>query len=109
MEIAPVSDGKGWFSHWISVERDVSERMNYIQAIEAQNTKLKDIAWMQSHIVRAPLARIMGFADLLKNDSTKKMDGIDLVTLLLSSATELDEVIRTIVKKTEQVENNTGK
>ena len=48
-------------------------------------------------------------SDLLKNDSTKKMDGIDLVTLLLSSATELDEVIRTIVKKTEQVENNTGK
>ncbi len=106
MDIAPVSDGKGWFSHWIAILRDVSERMNYIQAIEDQNIKLREIAWTQSHIVRAPLARIMGFIDLL-NEDTKggEMDKSDFITHIRSSAYELDEIIRTIVKKTEQVEN----
>ncbi len=109
MEIAPVSDGKGWFSHWITIQRDVSERVNYMKAIEQQNIKFRDIAWMQSHLVRAPLARIMGVLELLRFNSKEESENTDLITYLLSSATELDEIIRTIVKKTEQVENRNSK
>ncbi len=103
IEIAPVSDGKGWYTHWIAIERDISERMNYIKAIEKQNIKLRDIAWMQSHQVRAPLARIMGFIELLNNKGVE--DKSNLIKYMQSSANELDQIIRTIVKKTEQVEN----
>ncbi|MFX6036039.1 hypothetical protein ABTE74_21885, partial [Acinetobacter baumannii] len=34
-------------------------RSQYVNYIEAQNEKLRNIAWTQSHIVRAPLARIL--------------------------------------------------
>jgi hypothetical protein len=40
------------YTHWI--------------AIEKQNKKLKEIAWAQSHIVRAPLARMLGIVNLIK-------------------------------------------
>lgn len=80
--------------------KDVTERMNYIKAIEEQNKKLKEISWMQSHIIRAPLARIMGLVQIIKDskrDSAEKKKTLDY---LLSSAHELDKVIREITDKT---------
>jgi len=87
--------------------RDISERMNYIQAIEAQNTKLKEIAWIQSHMVRAPLARIMGLVNLLKSHSVEEISGNEILEHISNSTNELDNIIRTIVKKAEQIEKET--
>jgi PAS domain S-box-containing protein len=44
--------------------QDVTAREKYIRTIEAQNERLKEIAWTQSHIVRVPLANIMGLVEL---------------------------------------------
>ncbi|CAN5496383.1 hypothetical protein BH09BAC6_BH09BAC6_16180 [soil metagenome] len=56
---------------------------------------------MQSHVIRAPLARIMSLIPLINNteglpDATREM-----MTYLLQSAFELDEVIHNISRKTE--------
>ena len=83
--------------------KDVTERINYIKAIEEQNNKLKDIAWMQSHIVRTPLSRIMGLVDLMKNYSLPEAEHFELLVHLSTSANELDQIIRKIVKNTEMV------
>lgn len=83
--------------------KDITDRVNYIQAIEAQNSRLREIAWVQSHIVRAPLARIMGLIDLVKNYKDDYSEKMDLLEHILTSAHELDDVIREIVKKTELV------
>src|SRR5690606_14994683 len=42
----------------VVLANDITEKLYHIEAIEAQNKKLQEIAWMQSHMVRAPLARI---------------------------------------------------
>lgn len=71
--------------------------------IEEQNIKLKEIAWIQSHIVRAPLARLLGVVDLL---SYKKLEDKELKNLFVNlkvSGEELDSVIRDIVRKSEEV------
>ncbi|MEO6638224.1 MAG: response regulator, partial [Ginsengibacter sp.] len=49
----------------ITLANDITERVNYIGAIEKQNKILQEIAWIQSHVVRAPLAKIMGLIDLI--------------------------------------------
>ncbi len=49
------------------IATDITERQNYIKAIEEQNQRLKEISWIQSHIIRAPLSRIMGLVPLLAN------------------------------------------
>lgn len=87
--------------------QDVTERWNYIKEIEDQNLKLKDIAWIQSHVVRAPLTRLMGLIRIINDPSDLQLDRAQLLDEVLNSAYELDVIIREIVKKTEQIENQT--
>jgi len=90
----------------IILATDITERYNHIKDIEAKNEKLKEIAWTQSHIVRAPLARIMGLVELLKLDTTlvDEKEREQLLKHILSSAIELDEVIKYIVHTSQQDE-----
>lgn len=81
--------------------RDMTERINYIRDIEAQNGRLREISWMQSHHVRAPLARILGLSELISNQLSIVPESEQLVAYLQQSAKELDLIIRDIVKKTE--------
>lgn len=78
---------------------DITERMNYIAAIEKQNEKLREIAWQQSHIARAPLARLMGLTALLMEDMVTDEDGRKALQGVLNSAKELDDIIKDIAAK----------
>lgn len=64
--------------------------------------KLREIAWLQSHVVRAPLARLIGLADMLKHELTLKKGEDELLTHLVNSAHELDDVIKHISDRTVQ-------
>lgn len=88
----------------VMIIQDITEKLNYVQAIELQNRKLQEIAWMQSHLVRAPLARIMALADLIQNVPESGIETSELLTAIDQSAVELDEVLRPIIDKAEQIE-----
>lgn len=90
------------------IATDVTERLEYIEKIEEQNKKLRDIAWMQSHVVRAPLARILGLTDLLVKQIVADDDKSAAILLIENSAKELDKVIREIIAKTEKVDIKNG-
>lgn len=77
--------------------QDITERINHIKAIESQNRQLREISWIQSHEIRAPLARIMGLVELLDEYSSDEVLK-DYISHLKSSSDELDEVIRAIMK-----------
>jgi signal transduction histidine kinase len=85
---------------------DVTERQNYIHAIEEKNKHLQDIAWIQSHVVRAPLARIMGLIELFKSYDVNEIDKNNLLDNIAISAKELDGIIRGISDKTEEIAFN---
>lgn len=80
--------------------QDVTELENHIHAIEEQNETLREISWIQSHVVRAPLCRIMGISNLLKDDEDETMRQ-ELLQHLDVSVNELDDVIRDISRKSE--------
>lgn len=92
----------------VVLANDVTERINHITAIEQQNEKLRQIAWTQSHLVRAPLTRMMGIVDILKNFSTGEMNREDLLDHLISSSHELDGIIRKINQQTENIDLKDG-
>lgn len=74
---------------------DVSERINYIRKIERQNQDLKDIAWMQSHMVRAPLANIMSLTEfLIKYPGEDTQQTLDFLN---DSSQKLNMAIKSIV------------
>ena len=80
--------------------KDITERVKYIKQIEAHNEKLREISWMQSHVIRAPLSRIMGLTELMRNTDLTIEDRNTTIEYLLQSAHELDEVIKGITLKT---------
>lgn len=88
------------------IQRSNEELTKKNQELHKQNLRLEDIAWIQSHKVRAPLARIMGLIDLVTNRYTEETNTDELLKYILASAKELDEIIKEIVKKTESVNNS---
>ncbi|HEY4326211.1 MAG TPA: response regulator [Mucilaginibacter sp.] len=83
----------------VTIATDITERLNYVKAVEEQNEKLQEISWIQSHIVRAPLARLMGLIDLLKNTANNSEIN-QMLEYISLSANELDDVIKDITYKT---------
>lgn len=83
---------------------DVTESVQHLQFIEQQNASLREIAWVQSHIVRGPLSTLMGLVDLLKNHDKYDIKPDDLVPDIVSTANKLDDVIKVIVRKSESVD-----
>ncbi|MEQ7802125.1 response regulator [Pedobacter sp. ASV1-7] len=73
-----------------------AERKRINNALEAQNKKLHEIAWMHSHTIRGPICRIIGLVELLKLSNEKDEETATIIEHLLSSADELDHIIRNI-------------
>lgn len=84
----------------IVIANDMTKSYNHTKKIEAQNAKLREIAWMQSHVVRAPLARIMGIVPMVKDWEAYADERETLLDYLLQAANELDDVIKSISDKT---------
>ena len=75
-------------SHIMELDRSLNQ-------LKAQNTSLREIARIQSHEIRQPVASIMGLMALMKDSSgTNDQEYLDL---LEASVNQLDERIRTIV------------
>jgi len=85
------------------IVHDITERNQFYAAVSDQNKLLKDIAWMQSHVVRAPLARIFGLIDLLEDEDFKELSQTEIVALISESAHELDGIIRTITNQSHEL------
>ena len=84
--------------------QDISGRIKDMQAIEAQNNRLREISWLQSHKVRAPLARIMGLVELMNIEDTESVAAIkELAGLIRDSASDLDDVIKEISDKSKML------
>ncbi|GAC1428848.1 MAG: hypothetical protein NVSMB7_05620 [Chitinophagaceae bacterium] len=104
MAISPGKNNTGIITYFIAIERDITEHIKNLQAIKDQNKQLLEIAWMQSHVARAPLARIMGLINLQNDPSLAEKDKTEILQYISLSAHELDDVIRKIVQKTKEFE-----
>jgi PAS domain S-box-containing protein len=85
---------------------DVTERKNTQQLIIDQNRKLREIAWIQSHKVRAPLARLMGLVHIINKDNFADPNNEVLLKYLMNEAHDLDEINTEVVRKSYEVTKN---
>ncbi len=101
--IVPFLNEQGKPYQYLAIRSDITERklseerlIALNQSLQEQNKKLTEISWIQSHVIRAPLAKIMGLIPLvleLKDDDVEKEK---LLQFLKLSADELDDVIKNI-------------
>jgi two-component system sensor histidine kinase/response regulator len=88
----------------LNLEEKIKERTAELvetnKAISAQNEQLKQIAWTQSHVVRAPLARLMGLVNLLQsNEELPELNNAQIIEHIVNSANELDNIVKEITTK----------
>lgn len=83
---------------------DITERKMAEQKIFEHDLKIKELAFLQSHEVRRPLANMLGLLELIKADS-HKIENEHLKNILLYiqlSATELDSEIKRVIDKLQE-------
>lgn len=93
--VYPSSDGLSIYF------KDITKQKNDLCEIQEQNRQLRDIAWIQSHEVRAPLARIIGLVNLLNDKMYLDSELPGLLDDIGNNARELDALVRDIVRKSE--------
>lgn len=105
-----IRDEKGNPIRMVGAMNDISERkkfeisrIEYVRQIETQNEKLKNIAWTQSHIVRAPLARMLAIMNAIDDNNKDLDDTLMWLKHLRDSANELDEIIKDVVEKAQHL------
>jgi len=103
--VSPVADQTGRVTHFIAIERDVSERKKaenelklFTEDLFKRNKELQQFGYIISHNLRSPVANIMGIANLLELDKDDP-DTVDLCTRSLkTSINSLDGVIKDLSK-----------
>jgi PAS domain S-box-containing protein len=98
--LTPVFDGERIIGTCIT-GRDVTGLKSYLEKIEEQNRTLKEISWTQSHVARAPLARMMGLANLILSEKDE-IERKEMIRLLEVSTKEFDQTIKEITDKIEK-------
>lgn len=84
--------------------RDITERRSHVLRIESQNEKLKEIAWIQSHKVRGPVASILGLVELFSHNIPEQDDNKEMLEGLKTVTKDLDDTIKSIVEKANTIE-----
>ncbi|WP_029038812.1 PAS domain-containing protein [Salinimicrobium xinjiangense] len=99
-----IRNKKGKATRMVGAVLDVTNSRKLLRRVQRQNKLLKEIAWEQSHVVRAPLARIKGLLHLLEQENCQEMSREEIFFHIQDSANELDSIIRNIVGKTEKID-----
>ncbi len=68
--------------------------------LKEQNKTLYDIAFLQSHQVRVPIAQIQGLYNLFKFDDVQHPDNAEILRKLKVTADSFDEIIKEITRMT---------
>ncbi|MFD2434651.1 PAS domain-containing protein [Mesonia maritima] len=92
----------------VGAVKDITASKRMVREITKQNEILKEIAWIQSHKVRAPLAKILSLTEILTHNDYKdsNLTEKELYSFIAESAYELDQVIKEIVLKTETIQKH---
>ncbi|MCD0487175.1 GAF domain-containing protein [Pedobacter sp. MC2016-14] len=77
---------------------DVTLRVQHEEKVAVQSDSLNEIAFLQSHELRKPVASIMGLLNLIKYDG--RADEFEEFKLMEQAIYELDEKIRMVVNHT---------
>lgn len=84
-----------------NLDQDVKERT---QKLKEKNEKLEEIAFLNSHRVRAYAARMMGLLSIINYENLDTISNRELLSLLYITAQELDKLLHQITDLTENLE-----
>lgn len=101
----PVTNKDGEHSHWISIQRDVTEekekikeREQLIRELTQNNKDLKQFSYITSHNLRAPLSNLTGLLNLIEDITIEDPELKEIISGFSKSTHLLNETINDLVK-----------
>jgi hypothetical protein len=88
-------------------EKELRLRKKSEELLKIKNEKLIEIAFLQSHMVRRPVASVLGLISIINTDHPGDPINSEIIPKLKIAANELDTVIHDIVRNTLEVESIT--
>jgi DNA-binding NtrC family response regulator len=82
---------------------DIKAKRLVDEKLKIQNEKLFEIAFLQSHQVRVPIANILGLHNLFNFECPSDPINTKILYLLKESAKSLDDIIHKINEKTDEI------
>ncbi|PWA10854.1 PAS domain-containing sensor histidine kinase [Flavobacterium laiguense] len=105
LSFIPVYNLEHELSHWISIQRDVTEekelekeKEQLIQELTKNNKDLKQFSYITSHNLRAPLSNLTGLLNLIKDISIEDEELKEIITGFNKSTHLLNETINDLAK-----------
>ena len=83
--------------------RDITEQRKHLLRIEEQNTALREIAFIESHKVRGPVATIMGLVNVFNSEDVTDEVNKEIIDGILTASYQLDIIIREVVRKSNEI------
>jgi PAS domain S-box-containing protein len=82
---------------------DITSEQKLKRNIIVQNEKLYEIAFLQSHQVRAPIGNVLGLIDLINFENPNDSQNAELILALKTATVDFDSIIKEIVSKTNEI------
>jgi PAS domain S-box-containing protein len=102
--IFPVADETGWYTHWVAVQRDWTERKQLEMSLkaareEAEHANQAKTAFLanMSHEIRTPLTAILGYSEMLLEPGTQKDPHDKCVRAIQRNGTHLLEIVGNVL------------
>lgn len=101
----PVFNSENELSHWVSIQRDVTEekkqekeKEQLIRELTLNNKDLKQFSYITSHNLRAPLSNLTGLLNLIEDIEVKDPELRDIIQGFSKSTYLLNETIDDLTK-----------
>jgi PAS domain S-box-containing protein len=101
----PITNQEGNHSHWISIQRDITEekkqekeKEQLIRELTQNNKDLKQFSYITSHNLRAPLSNLTGLLNLMHEYPVENPELREIINGFSTSTNLLNETINDLVK-----------
>jgi PAS domain S-box-containing protein len=101
----PIFNTEGVISHWISIQRDITdekkletEKEHLIRELTQNNKDLKQFSYITSHNLRAPLSNLIGLLNLIEDIPVENEELEEILSGFTKSTHLLNETINDLVK-----------
>ena len=101
----PITNKEGEHSHWISIQRDITEekkrekeKEQLIRELTQNNKDLKQFSYITSHNLRAPLSNLTGLLNLIEEIPVDNPELKEILNGFSKSTHMLNETINDLVK-----------
>ncbi len=88
--------------------RDITEHRKHLNQIEQQNKALRQIAFLESHKIRGPIATILGLGQFFNTQNPSDPANVEIIEGIIHTSTDLDIIIHEVVHLINSVEKEFG-